>query len=447
MSAPTPSTAAPWRAAASSFLGTAVEYYDFFVYGTAAALVFNKIFFPDSDPAMGTLLSLATYGVAYVARPFGALVLGHLGDKIGRKKVLVFTLMLMGMSTFLIGVLPDYRHIGIWAPIALIVLRLAQGFSAGGEQGGASSLTLEHSPQRRRAFFTSWTLTGSQAGLILATLIFVPIAALPEESLLSWGWRIPFLLSAIVLGVAVIIRLRMPETPVFEEAAAHDDIADVPVKELFRYQWRDVLRVMSCAFIAVVSTVTAVFGLSFAKANGVEATTMLWVVVVANVFALGFQPLYGILADRVGRKKVFIGGVLACAVIIYPYFMAITSGNTLLVFVGAFFLTSVAYSAPNATWPAFYNEMFSSRVRYSGVAIGTQLGFLLAGFAPTIGAALRGTNESNWLPVAIFTSIACLIAAASAATARETYLVDIHDLGVRPPDAPEPVTGQRTAAA
>jgi MFS family permease len=424
--------AAPRRAAISSFLGTAVEYYDFFVYGTAAALVFGKIFFPTSNPATATLLALATYGVAYVARPVGALVLGHLGDRVGRKPILVFTLGLMGLSTFLIGLLPDYRHIGNWAPAALIALRLLQGFSAGGEQAGASSLTLEHSPAHRRGFFTSWTLSGSQGGLILATLVFIPIAALPEAQLLDWGWRIPFLLSALVVVVAFVIRLRLPETPVFQEAVQKHDVSKVPVAELMRHQWRDVLRVMFCAFIAVVSTVTAVFGLSYATDNGVPKSTMLWAIIIANVFALGFQPLYAILSDRVGRKPVFIGGVLLCAVAIYPYFMAITSGNTLLVFLGSFVLTSVAYSAPNATWPVFYNEMFSSRVRYSGVALGTQLGFLLAGFSPAIGKAIAGEGDNGWLPVAVFTSICCVISAISAATARETYRTKMQDLGHKP---------------
>jgi len=421
--------AAPRRAAISSFLGTAVEYYDFFVYGTAAALVFGKIFFPESNPATGTLLALATYGVAYVARPFGALVLGHLGDRVGRKPILVFTVGLMGLSTFMIGLLPDYRHMGNWAPAALIVLRLLQGFSAGGEQGGASSLTLEHSPAHRRGFFTSWTLTGSQMGLILATLVFIPIAALPEAQLLNWGWRIPFLLSAFVVVVAFVIRLRLPETPVFKEAEEKHDLAKVPVAELMRYQWRDVLRVMFCAFIAVVSTVTAVFGLSYATDNGVAKLTMLWAIIFANVFALGFQPLYAILSDHIGRKPVFIGGVLACAVVIYPYFMAITSGSTFLVFLGSFVLISVAYSAPNATWPVFYNEMFNSRVRYSGVALGTQFGFLLAGFSPAIGKAIAGEGDKGWLPVAVFTSICCVIAAVSASTARETYRTEMHELG------------------
>lgn len=424
-----PPVAAPRRAALSSFFGTAVEYYDFFVYGTAAALVFGKIFFPTSNPATATLLALATYGVAYVARPVGAIVLGHLGDRVGRKPILVFTLGLMGISTFMIGLLPDYSHIGNWAPAALIALRLLQGFSAGGEQAGASSLTLEHSPAHRRGFYTSWTLSGSQMGLILATLVFIPIAALPQAQLLNWGWRIPFLLSAVVVVVAFVIRLRLPETPVFQEAVAKHDVAKVPFAELIRHQWRDVLRVMFCAFIAVVSTVTAVFGLSYATDNGVSKSTMLWAIIIANVFALGFQPLYAMLSDRVGRKPVFIGGVLVCAVAIYPYFMAITSGNTLLVFLGAFMLTSVAYSAPNSTWPVFYNEMFSSRVRYSGVALGTQLGFLLAGFSPAIGKAIAGEGDTGWLPVAVFTSICCIISAVSAATARETFRTEMHELG------------------
>jgi MFS family permease len=341
----------------------------------------------------------------------------------------------MGVSTFTIGLLPDYNHIGNWAPAALITLRLMQGFSAGGEQAGASSLTLEHSPAHRRGFYTSWTLSGSQGGLILASLVFIPIAALPKADLLSWGWRVPFLLSALVIVVAFVIRLRLPETPVFKEAVEKHDVAKVPFAELIRHQWRDVLRVMFCAFIAVVSTVTAVFGLSYATDNGVSKSTMLWAIIVANVFALGFQPLYATISDRIGRKPVFIGGVLVCAVAIYPYFMAITSGNTLLVFLGSFMLISVAYSAPNSTWPVFYNEMFSARVRYSGVALGTQLGFLLAGFSPAIGKAIAGEGEKGWLPVAVFTSICCVIAALSAATARETYRTDMRDLG-HVPSAP-----------
>jgi MFS family permease len=196
----------PKRAALASWIGSALEYYDFFIYGTGAALVFGKIFFPTSHPATGTLLALATFGVGYVARPVGAFFLGHVGDRFGRKKVLVFTILLMGLATFLVGLLPTYGQIGLAAPILLVFLRLCQGFSASGEQAGANSMTLEHAPAGRRAFFTSFTLSGTQAGLILATAVFLPVAQLPEEQLLSWGWRIPFLLSAVIVIIGFIIR-------------------------------------------------------------------------------------------------------------------------------------------------------------------------------------------------------------------------------------------------
>src|SRR5579864_6010737 len=213
----------PKKAALASWIGSALEYYDFFIYGTGAALVFNKVFFASCDPATGTLLALATFGVGYVARPIGAFFMGHIGDRFGRKKVLVFTLILMGASTFLVGCLPTYSQVGVWAPILLVFLRLCQGFSASGEQAGANSLTLEHAPADRRAFFTSFTLSGTQAGLILATAAFLPVAGLPEDQLLSWGWRIPFFLSAVVVAVGLVIRRTLGEAPVFlEEQQRHE---------------------------------------------------------------------------------------------------------------------------------------------------------------------------------------------------------------------------------
>ena len=209
----------PKKAALASWVGSVLEYYDFFIYGTAAALVFGKVFFPESEPGRGTLLSFATYGVGYVARPVGAFFMGHLGDKYGRKRVLLLTVTLMGVSTFLVGCLPTYNSIGLWAPALLVMLRLMQGFSASGEQAGANSLSLEHAPEHRRAFFTSFTLSGTQAGAILATAIFLPIGALPDEQLLTWGWRIPFWLSAVVIVVSVLIRRRLDETPAFRAEA------------------------------------------------------------------------------------------------------------------------------------------------------------------------------------------------------------------------------------
>ena len=203
----------PRKAALASWIGSVLEYYDFFIYGTAAALVFGKVFFPDSDPATATLLSLATYGVAYVARPIGAFFMGHFGDRYGRKRVLMFTVTMMGVSTFLVGCLPTYADIGIWAPVLLVTLRLLQGLSASGEQAGANSLSLEHAPEHRRAFYTSFTLGGTQAGLVIATAAWLPIGALPEDQLLSWGWRIPFWLSALVVVAGLLIRRRLDETP------------------------------------------------------------------------------------------------------------------------------------------------------------------------------------------------------------------------------------------
>ncbi len=307
-----------------------------------------------------------------------------------------------------------------------------QGLSAAGEQSGANSLTLEHSANSNRAFFTSWTLSGTQAGAILATLVFIPIASMPEDQLLSWGWRIPFLLSALVLLVAYLVRRTMPETPVFEDIKDKAQVARFPVVMLLRDYWPDVLRVITCALIATVSTMTAVFALGYATSKfGVARPTMLWAGVLGNVTALITQPLWAMLADKIGRKPVFIGGVLGCAVLLFPYFMLITSGNTIAIFAAAMILSGIVYAAPNAIWPSFYAEMFEARVRYSGTAIGTQLGFLAAGFTPLVSASLVGEGPNGWIPVAIFVACCCVISAAAAATARETHEVDMGDLGKR----------------
>ncbi|MCP3446676.1 MFS transporter [Bradyrhizobium sp. CCGUVB14] len=421
----------PKRAALVSFVGSMLEYYDFFIYGTAAALIFPKVFFANVDPATGTLLALLSFGIGYIARPVGAVILGHFGDRIGRKTVLLFTLVIMGASTLAIGLLPDAKTIGNAAPIILTLLRLLQGLSAAGEQSGANSLTLEHSANSNRAFFTSWTLSGTQAGAILATLVFIPVSSMPEDQLLSWGWRIPFLLSALVLLVAYLVRRTMPETPVFEDIKDKAQVARFPVVALLRDYWPDVLRVIVCALIATVSTLTAVFALGYATSKfGVARPTMLWAGVLGNVTALFAQPLWALLADKIGRKPVFIGGVLGCAVLLFPYFMLVTSGSTAAIFVAAIGLY-IIYSAPNAIWPSFYAEMFEARVRYSGTAIGTQLGFLAAGFTPLVSASLVGEGPNGWVPVAIFVAGCCVASALAAMTARETHKVDIADLGKR----------------
>lgn len=423
-----PPTKTPRRAAVASFLGSAVEYYDFFIFGTAAALIFPHVFFPDAD-TNAQVMSFATFGFAYVARPVGAVFLGHFGDRIGRQRVLVFTLVLMGLSTFIIGCLPTFETIGWFAPALLVLCRLMQGLSAAGEQAGASSMTLEHAPENRRAFFTSWTLTGTQGGQILAALAFIPILAAPDDFTYSIGWRIPFWLSALVVVIAFVVRRSLPESPDFEEAKSKGELAKLPVADLLRDHWRDVLRVVLCATIAAVSTVFSGLAIAYGISVGLEEEVTLWLVVAANAGALLTQPLFGLLADRIGRKPVFIYGGLASAALMPFYLLSMSQPNTAVVFVLSVLTFSCGYAASNAVWPSFYNEMFARRVRFSGVAIGTQLGFLAAGFAPSIVTALGGTGENGWVVISLFTAVIAVIASAAALTARETARTPTDRLG------------------
>lgn len=420
----------PRKAAFASWIGSAVEYYDFFIYGTAAALVFGKIFFPSIDPKLATVAAFATFGVGYITRPIGAFFMGHVGDKFGRKKVLTFTLLLMGISTFLIGLLPTYNQVGMAAPIMLVILRLLQGLSAAGEQAGANSMTLEHAPAHRRAFYTSFTLSGTQMGFILATIVFLPISALPEDQLLSWGWRVPFFLSAIVVAVGFWVRRTLPETPAFKEEADAKETVKLPAAVLFRDHTPAVLRVIFGALVSVVSTIFGLFVLSYAvNTVHIPRATMLTLLVCSNVVALAAIPLWAILADRIGRRPVFIFGALGCAVLIWPTLWAISRGDLTLIFIFGLLTSGIVYSASNAIWPSLYGEMFDTRVRLSGMAIGTQIGFALGGFAPTISAAIMGEGPNGWMPVAALVTASCVIAAISIFTARETYQVPMHELG------------------
>ena len=429
----------PTRAAVASWIGSALEYYDFFIYGTAAALVFGRVFFPNTNPAAGVLLSLATFGVGYVARPIGAFFVGHIGDKFGRKRVLIGTLLLMGASTFLVGCLPGYDQIGIAAPILLVILRLCQGFSASGEQAGANSMSLEHAPRRRRSFVTSFTLNGTQAGSLLATAVFVPVSRLPQDQLLAWGWRIPFWLSLVVVLVGLYIRRGLHETPAFIENKQRRTLASAPLSLAFRKYMPQMIRVLLCSLVSTVSTIFGVYGLSYAvNVVKIDQTTMLTVAIVANVVALAALPLWALLADRIGRKPVFIFGALAPGLLIFGYLWSISQANVALIFAFGVLMSGVTYSASNGIWPAFYGEMFDTRVRLSGMAIPTQIGFALGGFAPTIAAALQGGDAGAWLPVAFVTLAACLIAAGSAATARETYRLDLHELGAQAAEVSTP---------
>ncbi|MGI5412616.1 MFS transporter [Streptomyces chartreusis] len=433
MSVPDTHAGQPRKAAMAAWIGSALEYYDFFIYGSAAALIFPEVFFDESDPATATLLSLATFGVAYAARPVGALFLGHYGDRVGRKKIMVFTLILMGISTFLIGCLPTRDQVGTLAPVLLVLCRVLQGISAAGEQASANSMTLEHAPPHRRGFFTSFTLSGTQGGQLLATLVFIPIAALPEKQLMSWGWRVPFWMSVAVAVVGYVIRRKLDETPAFEQQAATEGVVKLPLAVLLREHWADVLRVIGGALVASVSTIFTVWALSYATSDsvGMDKSSMLWVGALANLVALGAIPLWATLSDRIGRRPVFLAGAAGSAVTMFLYLWAISTGSyplTLLLGVVAF---GVVYSAANGVWPSFYGEMFSTRVRLSGMAIGTQIGFAVAGFAVTFAAQIAGPDGDDWSAVALFTAALCVPPVVAALSARETAKVPTEQLGER----------------
>jgi MFS family permease len=426
----------PRKAALASFVGSMLEYYDFFIFGAAAGLIFPTVFFADSDPRTATLLSLMTFGVAYVARPIGAVIIGHFGDTVGRKKMLVLTLLLMGISTFAIGLVPSYDAIGVAAPVILVFLRILQGLSAAGEQSGANSLTLEHAPDRKRGFFTSFTLEGTQGGLILANLVFLLVALLPDEQLFSWGWRIPFFLSAFVVAVGYWVRRSLPETPEFQKVEESHAVAKLPVAVLLRDHWASVIRVVLCALVSVISTIVGTWSLAqgTSDAIGLERTTLLWMVILSNVVALVALPLWARLSDRIGRRPVFAFGALGSAVLAFPFLWALQQGNIALIYVFGILLSGLVYSAANGIWPSFYGEMFDTRVRYSGMAIGTQIGFALGGFSPAIAAAVVGVGSGGWVPVALLTAGAATVAGLCALTAKETAHVPTPQLGLKPGD-------------
>lgn len=424
------------NAAISGFAGSALEYYDFFIFATAAALYLQDLYFPDSGSA-GQLFSLATIGVAYITRPLGALVWGHLGDKIGRKNVLIAVLLLMGASTFLVGLVPTYSQIGMWAPAIIVVLRLAQGLSAGGESPGSSALSMEHAPDDRRGFFSSWTMSGVTFGIVLSSAVFIPLQLLPEDAQTSWGWRVPFLISAVVTIIALLLRRSLEEPEVFVETKIQDEVVKVPLVELLRHHPRTLLLVTGMSLFTMVNTMVNVFTLSYGtNVSGIPRGEMLTFISVANLAAVVTLPLWAHLSDRIGRKPVYITGAVLQVVLIFAFLGALANGspdNTWIVWVLGILLVAGAYSMMNAIYPAYFPEQFPANVRYSGMAISLMIGLLLAGFTPAIAAGISGPNH-NWFGVALFSAICVAISGVCAALCRETSRTPTEQLGLREQD-------------
>jgi len=422
-------------AAASGWIGSALEYYDFFIYATAAALIFPQIFFPKGDPTVAIVASLATYGVGYVARPIGAFVLGHWGDTHGRKNVLILCMFLMGFSTVAVGFLPTYEQAGILAPALLVILRLIQGFAVAGEISGASSMILEHAPFGRRGFFASFTLQGVQAGQILAAAVFLPLAHyMNADDFNSWGWRIPFILSFVVIIAGYIIRREVDETPAFTEEGAHKAVPRSPIIDAFMYSWQDMLRVICMALMNVIPVVTAIFGAAYAVQPGYgigfHPDVYLWIPVLGNILAVLVIPVVGNLSDRIGRRPLIIFGALATGLLSFGYLYAIADKNVALAIVMSLLMWGVVYQGYNAVFPSFYPELFPTRTRVTAMAISQNIGTTITALLPALFATVAPPGSTNVpLTVGAITLGVTIVAALAALSARETYRVHMNDLG------------------
>ena len=403
--------------ALASLIGTTIEWYDFFLYGTAAALVFNRLYFPTFDPLAGTLAAFGTYTVGFIARPIGGIVIGHYGDRIGRKSMLILTLTIMGVATFGIGLLPTYASIGPWAAVALVVLRLAQGFGVGGEWGGAVLMAVEHAPPGKRGFYGSWPQIGVPAGLLLSTAVFAQFARLPEEQFLSWGWRVPFLVSIVLVGVGLVIRVRILETPAFERIREMRTEARRPIVEVLRTHPKEVLLAMGARFAEngafyIYTVFVLVYG---TQKVGIARQTMLNGILIAAGCALAAIPLCGALSDRLGRRPVYLFGACATALFAYPLFWLLDTGSTPLVWLALVVALVFGHSPMYGPQAAFLSELFGTRVRYSGASLGSQLSSVIAGgLSPFIATALlpygRGALASYIIAMALVTIVSVFLA-------------------------------------
>jgi MFS transporter, MHS family, shikimate and dehydroshikimate transport protein len=418
------------RVALASFLGTAIEWYDFYLYGTAAALVFPQLFFPRFNPVAGTLASFATFGVAFFARPVGGVVFGHFGDRIGRKATLVITLLLMGAATFLVGILPTFEQGGVLAPILLTLLRVLQGFAVGGEWGGATLMTVEHAPAESRNFYASWPQTGSPTGLILSTAVFSAFSSLPDKQFFSWGWRVPFLLSVVLIAVGLFIRLRIVESPAFSRIKELGFESKVPLADL--------LREYKTGLILAIGVVLGLYGhyivITFAPSYIVRQLGLPRSVALIGLLLAGGAQTAGILifawvADRVGKRPVAIWSATCIFLLSYPFFWLADTRQPALIWL-AMGAWAFAEGALYGITGVFIAELFPVQLRYSGISFGYQVaGVLGGGLAPIIATALtQWAGGASW-PVATYLACIALIGLVAVCLASDKYRMEINDQG------------------
>jgi MFS transporter, MHS family, shikimate and dehydroshikimate transport protein len=411
------------RVVLASFVGTMIEWYDFFIYGTAAALVFNKLFFPAEDPFVSQMAAYGSFAIGFFARPVGGVVFGHFGDRIGRKAMLVTTLMLMGVAAFLIGLLPTYQSIGIAAPVLLVLLRLVQGFGVGGEWGGAVLMAVEHGHGGRRGLYGSVVQMGVPAGLLLAAGVFAIFCSMNEDAFLSWGWRMPFLLGIALLGVGTFIRVRVMESPLFAQVQQRQAVSPLPILDVLRHYPANVLLAMGARFAENASFyIFSVFVLSYATdqlqmpRNIVLAGV--WIAAAVQMVAI---PTFGLLSDHIGRRPVYLCGALCVGAFAFPFFWLIETQIAVLVWL-AIVVGMVAHAAMYGPQAAFFSELFGTSVRYSGASIGYQLASPFAGgLAPLIATALlKWSDNSSW-PVSVYVMATAALTIVAVLLAAETF--------------------------
>ncbi|WP_233615440.1 MFS transporter [Leucobacter chromiisoli] len=400
------------RVAGASVIGSTLEWYDFFLYATASALVLGPVFFPSVDPVVSTLLSFATFGVGFAARPIGSIIFGAVGDRVGRKPALVATLILMGVSTAVIGLLPGYATIGILAPILLVILRLAQGLGAGAELAGATIYSAEFAPKNRRGLFGSIATIGTYSGTVLSSTVFALFALMPTDAFMSWGWRIPFLLSVVVVAVGLYIRLRLDETPEFKQVEQREEIAKVPLISVFRHEWRSVLLVIGIVAGAFTATYAyQTYSLSYMRNNlGIETSIGTWAVAIAAFLAMFMVPLMGALSDRVGRRPVLIAGSAISALFAFPFFMLLNTGQDLLIILAMIGGIGIGVPTILGVQGVLLSELFSTRNRFTGFSVSREIGSIVfAGATPFVAASLVGAAGGESWPVSLYVIGACLI--------------------------------------